>query len=424
MTALADRVSTPVERADFDDLVTLVSQAPPWEKDRSAGVRILLRAIGEGKANAPEQILARWTWRLARATRKVQDRRASAEFPEAKRLLGAVANSRGHRHEENVAQLVQVARALPARRRRRTARLGRRLHAAGERAARPGARGARRDPRDRERAGGEPARPRRRRRASRAAGARSARPGAARRRRRGRRRWSRSRRTGQAPRRPEPVARGAGGERGLRRRSTRRSRTTPSGARRQPPPTAPSRSSSRSRGRAGTRVSSAASDSPVGRSASSTNSLDRVGPPLELCDVLGRLRIGGNRLADLLARRPPPPPRARPASIVVAEQLAEPDAERLRRARARRERDVVGHRRPQAHRRDPRRRQASWSTPTMPVGPSYRDGCRPELLDERRVAGRARSPAPGACAGRRRAARRASRRARRRARGRGRRRGR
>ena len=113
MTALADRVATPVERADFDDLVTLVSQAPPWEKDRSAGVRILLRAIGEGKATAPDQILARWTWKLARATRKVQDRRASAEFPEAKRLLGAVANSRGHRHEDNVAKLVQVARALP-----------------------------------------------------------------------------------------------------------------------------------------------------------------------------------------------------------------------------------------------------------------------------------------------------------------------
>ena len=113
MTALADRVATTVERADFDDLVTLVTQAPPWEKDRAAGVRILLRAIGEGKANAPEQILARWTWRLARATRKTQDRRASQEVPEAKRLLGAVANSRGHRHEENVAQLVRVARALP-----------------------------------------------------------------------------------------------------------------------------------------------------------------------------------------------------------------------------------------------------------------------------------------------------------------------
>ena len=113
MTALADRVATPVERADFDDLVTLVTQAPPWEKDRAAGVRILLRAVGEGKANAPEQILARWTWKLARATRKIQDRRASQEFPEAKRLLGAVANSRGHRHEENVAKLVHVAKAMP-----------------------------------------------------------------------------------------------------------------------------------------------------------------------------------------------------------------------------------------------------------------------------------------------------------------------
>ena len=113
MTALMDRVATPVERADFDDLVTLVTQAPPWEKDRAAGVRILLRAIGEGKPVAPDQILARWTWRLARATRKVQDRRVSTEFPEAKRLLGAAANSRGYRHEENVNRLVQVAGEMP-----------------------------------------------------------------------------------------------------------------------------------------------------------------------------------------------------------------------------------------------------------------------------------------------------------------------
>jgi ribonuclease E len=113
MTALMDRVATPIDRADFDDLVTLVTQAPPWEKDRSAGVRILLRAIGEGKPVAPDQILARWTWRLARATRKVQDRRVSTEFPEAKRLLGAAANSRGYRHEENVNRLVQVASEMP-----------------------------------------------------------------------------------------------------------------------------------------------------------------------------------------------------------------------------------------------------------------------------------------------------------------------
>jgi ribonuclease E len=109
LTALADRVSMTVDRASFDDLVTLVTQAPTWEKDRVHGVRTLLRALGEGKADAPEQILARWTWRLARATRKVQDRRASAEFPEAKRLLGALANSRGHRHEENAAKLVNAA---------------------------------------------------------------------------------------------------------------------------------------------------------------------------------------------------------------------------------------------------------------------------------------------------------------------------
>jgi hypothetical protein len=74
---------------------------------------VLLRAIADGKADAPDQILARWTWKLARASRKAQDRRASAEFPEAKRLLGALANSRGHRHEENAARLVNTAMEQP-----------------------------------------------------------------------------------------------------------------------------------------------------------------------------------------------------------------------------------------------------------------------------------------------------------------------
>ena len=113
LMALQDRVSMRVERADFDDLVTLVTQAPTGEKERLAGVRVLLRAIAEAKPDAPEQILARWTWRLARATRKAQDRRASTEYPEAKRLLGALANSRGHRHEDNAAKLVQTAIEQP-----------------------------------------------------------------------------------------------------------------------------------------------------------------------------------------------------------------------------------------------------------------------------------------------------------------------
>jgi hypothetical protein len=113
LIALADRVSMKVERADFDDLVTLVAQAPPWEKDRAAGVRTLLRAIADGKADAPDQILARWTWRLSQAVRKQLDRKASQEYPDAKRLLGALANSRGHRHEENAAKLVNAALEMP-----------------------------------------------------------------------------------------------------------------------------------------------------------------------------------------------------------------------------------------------------------------------------------------------------------------------
>jgi ribonuclease E len=113
MMALQDRVSMRVERADFDDLVTLVTQAPTWEKERLAGIRILLRAIADEKPDAPDQILVRWTWKLARATRKVQDRRASTAYPEAKRLLGALANSRGHRHEENAAKLVRVSLEQP-----------------------------------------------------------------------------------------------------------------------------------------------------------------------------------------------------------------------------------------------------------------------------------------------------------------------
>ena len=49
LSALGDRVAVAVDRADFDDLVTMVTSAPTWEKDRVQGVRVLLRAIGEGR---------------------------------------------------------------------------------------------------------------------------------------------------------------------------------------------------------------------------------------------------------------------------------------------------------------------------------------------------------------------------------------
>ena len=113
VSALGDRVAITVDRASFDDLVSMVTSAPTWEKDRIQGIRILLRAIAEGTVDAPVDIISRWTWRLARATRKLQDRRASAELPDAKRLLGALTNSRGHRHEENAARLVNVALEQP-----------------------------------------------------------------------------------------------------------------------------------------------------------------------------------------------------------------------------------------------------------------------------------------------------------------------
>jgi ribonuclease E len=113
VSALGDRVAITVDRASFDDLVSMVTSAPTWEKDRVQGVRILLRALGEGKVDAPPDIVARWTWRLARSTRKLQDRRASAELVDAKRLLGALTNSRGHRHEENAARVVNVALEQP-----------------------------------------------------------------------------------------------------------------------------------------------------------------------------------------------------------------------------------------------------------------------------------------------------------------------
>jgi ribonuclease E len=113
LAALGDRVAISVDRASFDDLVSMVTSAPTWEKDRVQGVRVLLRAIGEGKVEAPHDIVVRWTWRLARVTRKLQDRRAGVDLPDAKRLLGALTNSRGHRHEENAARLVNVALEQP-----------------------------------------------------------------------------------------------------------------------------------------------------------------------------------------------------------------------------------------------------------------------------------------------------------------------
>ena len=159
MTALQDRVSMSVERADFDDLVTLVTQAPPWEKDRAAGVRILLRAIAEGKANAPDQILQRWTWRLAQGDAEGAGPARERRVPrgEAAARCGrelARAPARGERRSGSSrsakAMPLEVGAALLASADGYTPR--------AERRARPGPRGARRDDGDRGRARRQPAR--------------------------------------------------------------------------------------------------------------------------------------------------------------------------------------------------------------------------------------------------------------------------
>ena len=92
LSALGDRVAVSVDRADFDDLVTMVTSAPTWEKDRVQGVRVLLRAIGEGKVEAPPDIVARWTWRLARERRARS--RIAGRAPTSRRRSGSSARSR------------------------------------------------------------------------------------------------------------------------------------------------------------------------------------------------------------------------------------------------------------------------------------------------------------------------------------------
>ena len=159
MTALADRVATPVERADFDDLVTLVSQAPPWEKDRSAGRPHpppgRRRGQGERARPDPRPLDVEARARDPQGAGPAGERGVpGGEAPARRRRQLARPPARGQRRE------ARAGRPRAATRRRRgAARLGRRLHAAGERAARPGARGSRPDPGDRDRAGREPSRP-------------------------------------------------------------------------------------------------------------------------------------------------------------------------------------------------------------------------------------------------------------------------
>ena len=241
LIALADRVSMRVDRADFDDLVTLVTQAPPWEKDRAAGVRILLRAVAEGKPDAPG---------ADPRPLDVAARPGGAQDARPQGVAGVPGREAAARRARELAR--QPARGEhgaarqggardAARGRRRAARDRRGLHAARDQAARRRARAARHDRGDRRARSPTTCRRRRpARRARAAAGApqeEAAGRGAAR-----HRRTAADRRAGRAPttapRRAAAPA-GAASRRRRRRRRRRRSRSArPSRARGAPDDTA------------------------------------------------------------------------------------------------------------------------------------------------------------------------------------------
>ncbi len=112
MIALSDHVSTPVDGADFDDLVTLVTRRRRGKRTGCRDRQFLLRAIADGHTDAPADPRA-VDLKLARASRSARTVTRAPSFRMRNGCLGALANSRGHRHEENTAKLVDTALAQP-----------------------------------------------------------------------------------------------------------------------------------------------------------------------------------------------------------------------------------------------------------------------------------------------------------------------
>ena len=135
MTALADRVATPVESADFDDLVTLVTQAPPWEKDRAAGSadpaprtrrrqggRRPTRSSGAGPGGSPAPSARRSIARRARSSRR---RSASSARSPTRAGTGTRRTSASSSRSPPRSRFRSVPRCSRLRRDTRRARTGR-----------------------------------------------------------------------------------------------------------------------------------------------------------------------------------------------------------------------------------------------------------------------------------------------------------
>ena len=365
MMALQDRVSMRVERADFDDLVTLVTQAPTWEKERLAGIRVLLRSIADGQARC-----TRPDSRALDVAARARDAQGAGSSRVERVPRGETAARRARElarppaRGERCATRQDVARAADSGR-RRAARIGRGLHAALDEADRRGARAARSRARSRACARGEPARAE--------TAAEQAPPPAPQEEAAGRRggcRAERQRRPRQSPngepgakpkprrrrRKPKPAVPASVGSESTNtlfadasNRARHRERCLAPPTARPPGPSAASSGSSSSSSRSRrNRVSSAASVSPDGR-FSSAFSMSTRRSRSSTYDAVSASEETASLTCSLYSSA------ACSSSVDVdvdLQQLGEPAHERERRTRARRERDVMRNSGPEAERRD------------------------------------------------------------------------
>ena len=91
----------------FDRALDFVESWP--RDDKREGVKVVLQALAEKKIGRRDQA-NNWIWRCANMTREVHEEYAVQRWPETKRLLGLLVNSRGGAHARNARRLVHAAR--------------------------------------------------------------------------------------------------------------------------------------------------------------------------------------------------------------------------------------------------------------------------------------------------------------------------
>ena len=109
LAALGDLASRHPDPNTVERVVRLIEAAPTWAADRAQGARVLLLALGEGGFAGSLSQRVSWTWRLAKASREVQFRVATAGSTQARDLLRAMAAARGEDHHLKAKLLVLAA---------------------------------------------------------------------------------------------------------------------------------------------------------------------------------------------------------------------------------------------------------------------------------------------------------------------------